>query len=112
MLSQLLTGALASLINFGIHAVITALIVLVTRHTARVTNEMGMFVRLSSLLTITVLALMCAREPAELLQQYANFAGGYVTQNGGPGSRPERSDGVKYQPENERPNRRSEIGAA
>ena len=26
-------------------------------------------------------------------------------------SRPERSDGVKYQPENERPNRRSEIGA-
>ena len=27
-------------------------------------------------------------------------------------SRPERSDGVKYQPENERPNRRSEIGAA
>jgi Ion channel len=33
---------------------------LATRHTARVTNEMGMFVRLSSLLTITVLALMCA----------------------------------------------------
>jgi hypothetical protein len=52
-----------------------------------------------------------ASEPAKLLQQYANFAGGYVTQNGGPGSRPERSDGVKYQPENERPNRRSEIGA-
>jgi hypothetical protein len=37
-----------------------ALIVLVTRHTARVTNEMGMFMRLSSLLTITMLALMCA----------------------------------------------------
>jgi len=57
-------------------------------------------------------AFLPSSEPAKLLQQYANFAGGYVTQNGGPGSRPERSDGVKYQPENERPNRRSEIGAA
>ena len=35
-------------------------IVLATRHTARGTSEMGMFVRLLSLLTITVLALMCA----------------------------------------------------
>jgi hypothetical protein len=58
--TQLLAGATISVVNFAIHAVITALIVLATRHTARVTSEMGMFARLSSLLTITVLALMCA----------------------------------------------------
>jgi hypothetical protein len=58
--TQLLAGATISVVNFAIHAVITALIVLATRHTARVTTEMGMFARLSSLLTITVLALMCA----------------------------------------------------
>ena len=49
-----------ALSNFAIHALITALIVLATRHTARATSEMGMFARLLSLLTITVLALMCA----------------------------------------------------
>jgi hypothetical protein len=60
MWTQLLAGAIISVVNFAIHAVITALIVLATRHTARATSEMGMFARLSSLLTITVLALMCA----------------------------------------------------
>jgi hypothetical protein len=59
MWTQLLAGAAISLVNFAIHAVITALVVLATRHTARVTSEMGMFARLSSLLTITMLALMC-----------------------------------------------------
>ena len=60
MWTQLIAGATISAVNFAIHAVITALIVLATRHTARVTSEMGMFARLLSLLTITVLALMCA----------------------------------------------------
>jgi hypothetical protein len=60
MWSQLLSGAAVSFINFSIHAVMTAAIVLATRHTARVTSERGMFVRLSSLLLITVVALMCA----------------------------------------------------
>ena len=60
MWTQLIAGATISAVNFAIHAVITALIVLSTRHTARVTSEMGMFARLLSLLTITVLALMCA----------------------------------------------------
>jgi len=32
----------------------------VTRHTARVTDESGAFVRVASLLTITMVALMCA----------------------------------------------------
>jgi hypothetical protein len=59
--TQLLAGATISIVNFAIHAVITALIVLATRHTARATSEMGMFARLSSLLTITVLALMCGK---------------------------------------------------
>jgi hypothetical protein len=60
MWTQLIAGATVSAVNFAIHAVITALIVLATRHTARATSEMGMFARLLSLLTITVLALMCA----------------------------------------------------
>ena len=60
MWTQLIAGGTINAINFAIHAVITALIVLATRHTARGSSEMGMFARLSSLLTITVLALMCA----------------------------------------------------
>ena len=55
MWTQLLAGAAISVVNFAIYAVITALIVLVTRHTARVTNEMGMFLRLSLLLTVLAL---------------------------------------------------------
>ena len=34
MLNQLLCGALISLANFGIHAVMTGLIIVVTRHVA------------------------------------------------------------------------------
>lgn len=60
MWSQLAAGGAVSLVNFAIHAVITGLIVVATRHTARATNERGMFVRLTSLLTITMVALMCA----------------------------------------------------
>ena len=60
MWSQLLAGGVVSLINFAIHGVITGLIVIATRHTARVTSEKGMFVRLSALLTVTMIALMCA----------------------------------------------------
>ena len=60
MWTQLIAGATISAVNFAIHALITALIVLATRHTARATSEMGMFAPLLSLLTITVLALMCA----------------------------------------------------
>ena len=60
MWSQLFAGAIASFVNFGIHAVITGLIVVATRHTAHVTSERGMFIRLSSLLTVTMVTLMCA----------------------------------------------------
>jgi hypothetical protein len=60
MWSQLLAGAFVSFLNFAIHGLITGIIVFATRHTARVTGEMSMFVRLSALLTITLSALMCA----------------------------------------------------
>jgi len=58
--SQLVAGVAVSLINFAIHAVVTAMVVVATRHTAHVTSESHMFVRLISLLTITMVALMCA----------------------------------------------------
>jgi len=58
--SQLLAGAAVSLVNFAIHAIVTAMVVVATRHTAHATSESGMFVRLISLLTITMVALMGA----------------------------------------------------
>jgi Ion channel len=60
MIWQLAYGAVVSLVNFGIHAFITGLIIVVTRHTARVTGEMGMFVRMASLMFVTMTALMVA----------------------------------------------------
>src|SRR5436853_7754251 len=60
MLSELLAGALVSFINFGIHGVMTGLIVVATRHTATLTDHLGMFGRLSALLTVTMVVLMCA----------------------------------------------------
>ena len=58
--SQLVAGAAVSLVNFAIHAIVTALVVVATRHTAHATSESGMFVRLAALLTITMVALMTA----------------------------------------------------
>ena len=60
MLSELLAGAAVSLINFGIHAAMTGLIVVATQHTAAVTSHLGIFARLTALLTITTAALMIA----------------------------------------------------
>lgn len=60
MWNQLLAGAAVSLVNFAIHALITGVIVIATRHTAHRTSESVMFVRLASLLTITMVALMIA----------------------------------------------------
>ena len=53
MLRELLAGAAVSLVNFGIHAAMTGLIVIATQHTAAVTSHLGVFVRLTALLTIT-----------------------------------------------------------
>ena len=60
MWTQLIAGGAVSLVNFAIHAIITGIIIVATRHTVRVTDERGMFVRMASLLTITMVALMCA----------------------------------------------------
>jgi len=48
------------LVTFAIHAVVTAAIIVATRHIHSVTSEAGMFMRLSSLLTVTMLALVFA----------------------------------------------------
>lgn len=58
--SQLFAGAGVSLVNFAIHAIVTAMVVVATRHAAHATSESGMFVRLAALLTITMVALMAA----------------------------------------------------
>lgn len=60
MLNDFLGAALVSLLNFGIHAVVTALIVVATHHTRRATSEAGLFVRLTSLMMVTLVALMAA----------------------------------------------------
>ena len=60
MLGQLLAGAAVSFLNFGVHAAMTGLIVVATRHTASVTDHLGIFGRLTALLTVTMIALMGA----------------------------------------------------
>ena len=60
MISQILTGALISFLNFGIHALLTEVIVVLTNHVAGATDELHVFTRLIALLTVTVTALMIA----------------------------------------------------
>jgi hypothetical protein len=60
MFSELALGAAISLLNFGIHGVVTGLIVVTTRHMAAVTDHLGMFSRVSALLIITMVVLMAA----------------------------------------------------
>jgi hypothetical protein len=57
MLIQLLTGGLVSVANFGIHAAMTGLIVVVTRRIAGTTDELHVFMRVSALMLVTVIAL-------------------------------------------------------
>ena len=60
MWSQLVAGALVSFINFAIHAMITGLLILATRHTAKRTDHLHVFMRVTALMTVTVIGLMCA----------------------------------------------------
>jgi hypothetical protein len=60
MWTQLSLGGVASLVNFGIHAVMTGIIILLTHRTARRTDHLHVFVRVIALLTVTMIALMCA----------------------------------------------------
>src|SRR4051794_19706889 len=60
MPTELVAGSLISILNFGIHAVVTGLIVVATRHTAALTDHLGMFSRVSALLLITTVVLLGA----------------------------------------------------
>jgi hypothetical protein len=60
MWSQLLAGGLVSFLDFGIHALMTGIIVEATRRTARHTDHLHAFLRLTALLTVTMICLMCA----------------------------------------------------
>ena len=57
MLMQLLTGGLVSVANFGIHAAVTGLIVVITRRIAGTTDELHVFMRISALMLVTVVTL-------------------------------------------------------
>jgi hypothetical protein len=58
MLNQLLSGGLVSLANFGIHALMTGIVVLATHRIAAATDELHVFARVTSLMTITLVVLM------------------------------------------------------
>ena len=60
MSGDLLIGFAISFLNFGIHALMTGVIVLLTRRTAARTDHLHVFMRLTALLTVTMIALMCA----------------------------------------------------
>jgi hypothetical protein len=60
MLAQILIGALISFLNFGVHAVLTGVIVIVTSHVAGFTDDLHVFIRVTALLLVTMTALMIA----------------------------------------------------
>jgi hypothetical protein len=60
MWSQLLAGGLVSFVNFGIHALVTGIIIEATRRTAARTDHLHAFLRMIALLTVTMIGLMCA----------------------------------------------------
>ena len=60
MFFQLLAGAFISFVNFGLHAMMTGLIVMATNHTAERTDHLHVFGRVAALMTVTVTALMVA----------------------------------------------------
>jgi len=55
---QLLGGGFISIVNFGIHALVTALIVVLTRHIAGATDDLHVFMRIAALMLVTVVVLM------------------------------------------------------
>jgi len=60
MWKQLFLGGIVSFANFGIHALMTGVIILLTHRTAKRTTHLHVFLRVIALLTITMIALMCA----------------------------------------------------
>ena len=60
MLNQLLAGGLVSILNFGVHAVMTGIIIVITRHIAGATDDLHVFMRVSALMLVTVVVLTAA----------------------------------------------------
>jgi hypothetical protein len=60
MLNQLLAGGLVSILNFGVHAVMTGIIIVITRHIAGATDDLHVFMRVSALMLVTVVVLTTA----------------------------------------------------
>jgi hypothetical protein len=60
MWTQLFVGGAVSFLNFAIHALITGLVIEVTRRTAARTDHLHAFLRMAALLTVTMIGLMCA----------------------------------------------------
>jgi hypothetical protein len=60
MLWYLLVGG-TGLVNFFVHAIMTALFMVGIRHTAAATGHRHFFLRVIALLTVTVLILTCAQ---------------------------------------------------
>ena len=44
-MNQILSGAVVSFVNFGLHAIITGLIVVITHHIAGRTDDLHVFMR-------------------------------------------------------------------
>jgi hypothetical protein len=60
MWKQLFLGGIVSFANFGIHALMTGIIILLTHRTAKRTNHLHAFMRVTALLIVTMIVLMCA----------------------------------------------------
>lgn len=60
MLTQIVAGSFISFLNFGVHALMTGVIIVATHRTKVLTDHMHVFWRLSSLLFITMIVLMSA----------------------------------------------------
>jgi hypothetical protein len=76
MLSQILSGGFVSLVNFGIHALMTGLIVVATHHIAAATDDLHVFARVASLMTVTMVVLMLTHViEISVWATYYGFAG-------------------------------------
>lgn len=60
MWQQLFAGGFVSFLNFGIHALVTGVVIEATRRTAARTDHLHAFMRIVALLTVTMICLMIA----------------------------------------------------
>jgi hypothetical protein len=76
MWAQLFAGGIVSFANFAIHALVTGVIVEATRRAAERTEHQHAFLRLTALLTITMICLMIAHVcEIAVWAAYYDFAG-------------------------------------